>query len=617
MLLRSATVLENIDEGNLSKELEIAKFRNYSRENFSHLIRGGISFEDFMNNSARFYSINLPPELSDYFIRDDLAHYFVLSSAPVLKSVEEYLLNKIDEHGFVSNYREVKNYYLQWILQRNPKDKHYYSSSIVNAVERNFSYQSFYNLILYGILCTYEKSIYNPTKAFELFDRAKDIVTDLNIAAVLKTEILYLIHIYRGFVKLKEFEYTKSLDCFSEAISLNKYGVTAFFYSALCTKNLNDFDTSYDFLREVLEFDQMRFKFAISFNHLALFNFFYENAVFYNVFVEEGFAQLLPDIDFLIKSHFSDETQSMEITYSKLINLNNLRIKEFFDKSVEMEIKFLKSALDQYQQKKTGLIRIVEQIFREKLVTLIEYIRNLIESHYFDQIKEDIMVFDKQIDQNKKQLERIQLEMEDSSKKIKRNVEEAAENLEEFITERSKHLEEKIRHIDEDPRYNPSQVFYSSMLFTVFVSFLIFFVIGVITSIVGYGDEIASARLGIQVGLKWSGITFAVGIFISIFSTLSSFWEKSSERKNLIAKLNQVKNEESEEREYIREDSERKTFIYQKKFDERIKTQEKIIENFLVERQQHYEQKYKIAKKEIDLFVVPLNQILKSLSNSG
>jgi hypothetical protein len=147
MLLRSATVLENIDEGNLSKELEIAKFRNYSRENFNDLIKYEISLEDFIDNSSKFYSINLPDELSDYFLRSDIAHYFILSSSPVLKGMEEYLLNKIDEHGFVSNYREVKNYYLQWILQKSSKDKHYYASSIVNAVERNFSYQSFYNLI--------------------------------------------------------------------------------------------------------------------------------------------------------------------------------------------------------------------------------------------------------------------------------------------------------------------------------------------------------------------------------------------------------------------------------------------------------------------------------------
>jgi hypothetical protein len=307
----------------------------------------------------------------------------------------------------------------------------------------------------------------------------------------------------------------------------------------------------------------------------------------------------------------------MEITYSKLINLDNLRIKEFFDESVSREIQFLKNALDQYQQKRIGLIRIVEQIFRDKLITLIEYIRTLIEGHYYNQIKEEILVFDKQIEQNKRQLDLIKLEMEDSNKKIKINFEEAAEYLEEYITERSKLLEDNIKKIDNDPIFNPSQVFYNSMLFTIFVSFLIFFGVGLITSIVGYGEEIASGQLALRVGLKWGGITFAVGIFISIFSTLSAFWEKSSERKELVDKLKRIKDEEAEERELIKMDSERKKVIYQQKFKERIESQEKIIENFIIERQQNYNYKYNIAKKEIDLYISPINELLNSLQNIG
>ena len=67
-----------------------------------------------------------------------------------------------------------------------------------------------------------------------------------------------------------------------------------------------------------------------------------------------------------------------------------MRIKEFFNQEVYNEIDFLRKVLDNYKYKKKGLIRIVEQIFRDKLIMLIEFIRNLIESHYFDQIKEEI-----------------------------------------------------------------------------------------------------------------------------------------------------------------------------------------------------------------------------------
>ena len=140
---------------------------------------------------------------------------------------------------------------------------------------------------------------------------------------------------------------------------------------------------------------------------------------------------------------------------------------------------------------------------------------------------------------------------------------------------------------------------------------------GIITSFAGYGDELPSSQLAVSIGLKWGGITFAVGIFISIFSTLSSFWEKASEKKLLTSKLSSVKEAEEMERELIHEDSEKKAIIYEQKYKERIQTQEKIIENFIIERQQNYDRKYESARKEIDIYISPLNQLLENINSIG
>ena len=617
MLVKGNEVLENIDEGNLSRELEIAKFRNYGRENFADLIRYKVSMDDFIENTSQFYSIRLPKEISEYFIRIDLAPFFIMSESPVLEQIEELLSSRNNEFEFVTNLREVKNYYKKWLVQKTAKEKHYFANSIINTVERNFAFQSFYNLLIYGIVLTYDPSSYNSKKAKEVFEKAKETVNSSHLNQGLREEFLYLLNIFQGFAYLKEYEYLNSLTAFKEALVFNPTGVTAFFYCALSSRYMDDFDTSYDYLREILEFDKLRFKYSIDYNHMALFSYFYKNTVFYNVFTENGFAQLLPDIDFLIRSLHSGEPNSMEKTYGKLINLDNLRIKEFYDETVAVEIKFLKNVLDSYSQKRIGLIRIVEQIFRDKLITLVEYIRNLIETHYFDLIKAEIEVFDRQIEQNKRQLTRITHEREDASKKIKTNKNEAAEYLEETISERSKNLEVKIENLEKDPKYNPSQVFYSSMLFTIMVSFLILVVVGIITAITGYGEELPSTQLAIKTALKWGGVTFAVGIFISIFTSLSSFWEKNSELKLLTERLKHIRDNEAAEREYINEDSERKAIIYEQKFVDRIKSQEKILESFIAERQQNYERKYNLARKEIDLFINPLNELLKDLENIG
>lgn len=617
MLINGTSVIENIDEGNLSRELEIAKFRNYARENYSELIVYNSNFEDFIENSSKFFSISLPDEIAEYFIRFDAAPFFFLSEAPILNQIEDSLLVKKTNQNTVCNFREIKNYYYKWITQKFPKDKNFYANSLINSVERNYLFQSYYNLILYGVLLTYDDISYNPKRAIELYDRAKELAEQENISPKMKHNIIYLISILKGFVYLKEYEYLKSLEIFKEAISYNNYGITAYFYSALSAKYIDDFDLSYDYLGEVIKFDKARFSYAINYNHLSLFTFFYKNAVFYNVFADSGFAQLLPDIDFLIRSHFSSDENSMEFTYSKLINLNNLPIKEFYNKSVGIEIKFLKNALDQYKHKRTGLIRIVEQIFREKLITLVEFIRQLIEEHYFDQIKDEINVFDRQIEQNKRHLTRIKHEMEDANKKVKLNLDEAAEYLEHNLTERSTLLEEKIKNLEKANKYNPSHVLYTSMVFNVFVCFIVFTVISVITAFVGFGGEFPSNQLAIKTGLRWSGITFAVGVIISVFTTFSTFWEKSSERKNLTAQLKKIKESEAEERENIKDESEMKLKVYEQKFKDRIKTQEKIILNFEKEREQNYNQKYKLAKKEIEEYISPLNELLKSLNSAG
>ncbi len=524
MFVKGMDVIENIDEINLSRELEIAKFRNYGKEHFGNLIKHEISFESFINHSSKFYSVNLPPQISDYLIRLDTAPFFWISEASIVQKIEELLVVKKSKFNYVANFKEIKKYFFQWNLQKSPKEKQYYTVSISNQIERNFSHQSFYNLIIYSILLMYDKNIYNPSKAVELYDKAINMVQNCNIDKNIKEEILYYLHIYKGFVFFLEYDYNKARNVFKQALEYNSNGVNAHFYLALSSRYLDDFDAAFEGLQNVLEFDKMRFKYAINYNQLNLFAFFYNSASFYNVFSELGFAQMLPDIDFLLRSLYSSDVNSMELTYSKLINLDNLRIEEFYDESVYAEIEFLKTALDTYKQKRNGLIRIVEQIFRDKLITLIEYVRSLIESHYFDQIKEEINIFDRQIEQNKRQLELIQHEKEDAHRKIKVTREENSEYLKEITEEKVKFLEEKIKKLDESHKYDPPEVFYTSMIFTSAISFAIFLVIGLLAVFMGWGESGNRLQTFALNGFKWGGITLLIGIIISLFTSLSSFW---------------------------------------------------------------------------------------------
>ena len=212
MLIKGNEVLENIDEGNLSRELEIAKFRNYGRENFADLIRYKVNLDDYLENTSQFNSIKLPQEISECFIRFDLAPFFIMTDSAVIKKIEDILSFRKNDFEFVSNLREVKSYYKKWLVQKTLKEKHYFANSIINTVERNFSFQSFYNLLIYGIVLTYDTSSYNPKKAIEVYNRAKEIVNSCNLPQDIREEVLYVLNLFQGFTYLKEYEYLNSLN---------------------------------------------------------------------------------------------------------------------------------------------------------------------------------------------------------------------------------------------------------------------------------------------------------------------------------------------------------------------------------------------------------------------
>jgi len=598
-----------------SKEVEIAKFRNYGREKFGNAIKKSVNFEEFSDTLLKHTSINLPNEIAEFFIQIDTVPYFGAINSPFLQKIEKILKQNKNENNFIANHREVKEYYAKWVLQKSEKEKTYFALTFINMVERNFNYQSFYNLVLYGIILTYEKSLFNPGKAVELYNRSKELVGKLVISVEEKNEVLYYINLLEGFTYLKEFNYAKAKENFSEAIKSNPFGITAIFYKGLSAINLNDFDTTFDCLSSILQFDKMRFQFAINYNHLKLFDFFFYNAMVYNIFAEDGFSPMVQDFDFLLKAQYSEEPNCMQKTYGKIINLKNLRNREFYTEKVVEEINFLIILLDNYGQKENGLVRITEVILKNKLVILIEYLRSLVETYYYDKVKDEFILFDNQIEQNKRQLQRIKQEKEDSNKRIGAIKEDTLTEAEEFFKVKKEVLTKKIEKLEKDEKYNSTQMFFSSMVFTVGISVVVFIISGFASSMFtsNLGDDGSSFSHFAKGGIIWGGITFVIGIGISLMTAISANKEKSDIKQKLDKDTEKLDNLKKERDELLLDEAKRREEAYNNKFDDRISNQEKIIESFKNEREQNYQYHLEIAREKIEVYTKPLNELLDSL----
>ncbi|MEE9430454.1 MAG: hypothetical protein V3V16_05395 [Melioribacteraceae bacterium] len=613
MLSENSTIFQNDIS---TKEVEIAKFRNYGREKFGTAIKRSVDFEEFSEKLLKHTSVNLPIEIAECFIRIDAAPFFGAINSPLLDNIENVLTQNRAGNNFIANHREVKEYYSKWVLHKEGKEKTYYALTLVNMVERNFAYQSFYNLVLYAVILTYEETLFNPKKAIELFERSKELVNNLVAENEEKNGILYFINLFEGFTYFKEYEYAKAKDSFAQALKHNINGISAKFYLGLSAANLNDFDTAFDALSKVLHFDKLRFQFAINYNHLPLFEFFFQSAVIYNVFSDDGFAPMIQDFDFLLRAQYSDEPNSMGNTYAKLINLKNLRNKEFYTEKVVEEINFLLTLLDNYRQKENGLVRITEKILRKKLVVLIEYLRSLVETFFYDKVKDEFIVFDNQIEQNKRQLQRIRQEGDDANKRAVSIREESLEETSEFFQSKKEVLNNRIEKLDKNEKYNPTQIFFSSMIFTVGISMAVFVISGFSASFFAtdFGDDGSSIGVFAKVGVIWGGITFIIGIGISLVTGISANKERIDINKKLTNETEKLEKSKQEREALLQDEAERREEAYSNKFKDRITNQENIIESFLSEREQNYQNKLNEAREQIEVYTKPLNQLLKSLS---
>jgi len=616
MLVQNKNIFQNDIS---SKELEIAKFRNYGREKFGKAIKRSVSFDEFSEHLLQHTSINLPPEIEEYFIRIDTAPYFCAVETPFLKNIELILSQNRTDNNFIANHREIKEYYHKWLYNKNDKEKTYFALTLINMVERNFNYQSFYNLVLYGIILTNEKSLFNPQKAAELFARSLDLVKNLTAKQNEKNKLFYFLNLFKGFTHLKEFDFSNAKNNFSEALKFNPYGISAEYYKGLSSVQLNDFDTAFDSQSKIIQFDKMRFQFAINYNQLRLFEFFFDSAVVYNIFSDDGFAPIVQDFDFLIRAQYSGEENSMEFTYSKLINLKNLRNKEFYTEKVIDEIEFLKTFLENYKQKQNGLVRLVEQILRSKLITLIEYLRNLVEVYYYDEVKDEFLVFDNQIEQNKRQLQRIKHEGDDAQKRAISMREESLEESKALFDNKKEALSKRIERLEKDEKYNPMQMFFSSMIFTVGIALTIFMLAGLSSTFISSDYDVDGSSLSIFVsgGIIWGGITFVIGIGISLVTAFSANKEKFEINKKLVKETEKLEKQKQNFDNNVTDEASRREDAYANKFNDRLKNQEKIINSFLSERENNYQYKLDLARKEIEVYTKPLNKILESFQKNG
>lgn len=545
-LVNAHIISSQMDDDQLIRETNIAKYRTFAKTCFQDSVKYEHNYIDYIRNISRHYACNLPEHIGEFFINSHIAPHFWITEAPVIANVELVLDDSQDGMTTVSsNYGDIKSFYSKWLNQKGEKEKQYFALSTINLIERNSNNNHILKKILYANIVIFDPRIYLPSKSLELLNECEQLASNLAVDEVTKRELLYLISLYAGIVLFKMESYQEAQQKFNSSLNYKSTGISAVYYLALTEKRLNNRQRSVELLGAVVEYDQIRFKYAFDANSLYLFKYFFQNSVTYNIFSELEFSDYLFDIELLLPYHNQENNRIFERLFDAKFVLGELYIEKYYNDEVKIRLEFLTKFMETFKQSKNLLLPFTYQFLKLKFNETLLLIDSLVKKHFDTIISVELKLYDEQFNRNQEE----KIYRDEEANKVrdnyKRDMEDALRDNGAGYKTIIEHLEKRIERLGNDVKFDPRLSFNNSMVYNTIISTMVFIVGGFTDGMSDTNDsgfEMASNLF--WCGIKWGGITFLLGIIISMVSSISAIWERSVKKQKLLKEIKLRKKQE-------------------------------------------------------------------------
>jgi len=595
------------DDKMLSQEMTFAKYKKFAKENFQNLVRYDFSNIDFLKWIFRHYSFNLPSEIDEYFININAAPFLWASKIPFIKSLEDAIFSE-KSSDFSSNYPEIKKFYLQWVTQKDAKEKEYYALYTINLIEHSHDENNLLQNIFYAIILTYDSKIYSPDKAILLFDESKKLLDEMNLDQDIKNQIMYLLFLFSGFVYLKTGDTEQANQMFNNASKFKRNGISALLYETITLKRMQQNGMALDIISRIIDFDKKRMMYAFKINSLNLFSYFLQTAFIYNVFAENEFADMLFDM----KPFFISDKKEFDVLCGKLIDsLENLSTYEevlTFDADIKREIEFIKKFIEHYRLSVNGLILFTKSMLLQKFNDLIDLVLEKTNEKFDKLIENNLFLYKKQIDKGLRSKQLLKEAAEKRKAEIKSHMDFEIKSIEEAHKNKVAQIEAVVEHLSDDSKFDPSKAFSSSMLINIIISLVVFIIGGFADGFMGSdsvgNDTFFSTMLG---GIKWGGIIFLLGTIVAFFSSISAIWERANKKQKLIREISVRKKIKEKTIKEIKRDYSEKIEAFEDQLRRKEKSLDRDIESLEKDREmkanQLREENFKVVEKYKDKLI--------------
>ncbi len=557
-------MIEQLEKNNYAVkdgESSLTTFYRLGKDHFDLTVHGEFDFITNIKENIKILAFDLPDELKEIFIPFSHAPVFWIYDSWLLNQIEDFMKVNFSRVKYLDLHNSIKENFTKWATTKLRNEREYYANLIINFIERDVYKHNFFKHIIHAILLTYHNSLYNPSKAIELYNSVKEIINTLRLSDDVKKEINYIVNLFSGFVYLKEKDFVKANQYFKEAVDIKTNGITAKIYIALTELKLGNEEVTSFYIKEIISYDLHRLLIALDLSNFGMFNYFLMNAFINNIFYEKDFASAVQLIAGVLQPYRLAEENSINKIMHKLSLLKEKQVKEYFTDDVQKNIKFLEKLTQSYLNSTNTLIIAMYPEFERKYNQTIDLIIEQMKKLAFEEIETKLAPYDQYIVEYAKEEEKLRKELENFHIKAKENLERAIKNINENYENEVKNLEEQIAKIPFMERYNPAKSFSASMLNNTIIALVVFIVGG----LASYSNRVVvdvsefNSILGYVIfsGFKWGLISFLVGTFISAIIAGLVFIDRAEEKQRLVKRINILKNHKEqlikETEEYMKE----------------------------------------------------------------
>jgi len=581
----------------------VSRFKNLARDYFQ--INSGIVKDNTarIKDAAQFFGFQLPADLNEFFIGYQHAPLFWITDSPLLVFLDEFFKAHLSKGNGLDYQNDIKTFYSRWALINSIEEKKYFAVSALKFLNKNVSKHNVYNMIVEAVILSREDSLFNPDKAFELFDKANEKVSSLKMSDTKKEELLYVIALFLGFINLKQKKYEEAKSNFDNALTIKPAGVSAVFHSAYSDIKLTNYASAAASIRKIFLYDLERINYSLDQNNISMFNFFAHNSVFSNIFHYDEFAAIYEEIEELI-----GEKKNIE---EAEINNFKQQIRKFLEIKFEDSLAAIAGSNVPLIEKLVKSFAGVKNIYfissLDKLTAIfkqtVKAIETEIKGRHAAIIEERMNIFEQEIIEKTNAAEVLKKEAENYKIKIKEKLQDDIREIERQMNSDISLLEDRIKHLPMEPKLDPVTAFKNTTTYN-FILSIIIFLIGAFAgyssaSIGGSSDSNSIMMLIMTGGIKWALFSFLIGLVVAVVVSGSTVMERANVKQRLLQRISILKTRKEQEIEYLKEETKRKEHRTLSNYLKKINDLNELLENIQKEKEKQRAEMQQAADEEI------------------